>query len=258
MKIAVFSPMSRSGLTAATLLMGYTIAFSQGRTVRLCYTGDNQAIKRYSGTDTMEQDATRTISQVSKLLEAHAIKPADLGDYCVNLGPNIDIMYSWDPSLTEDEVTSLLQFTFAKTETDFTFCDLAYDLDDPSSKAILEECDALVAVTEPSYDSLRMIKDIKESHSWPKDKPCALLISKYHEEIGSVKNLAKIAGFKLRNTCKLHFNPYIVESCNSGTLDTMTQFVLRKDPRVVELNSDLKECTQFFLSLSKSKIKWEG
>ena len=250
--------MSRSGLTASTLLMGYAIAFSQGRTVRLCYTGDNQAIKHYSGTDAIEQDATRTISQVSKLLEAHAIKPADLGDYCTSLGPNIDIMYSWDPSLTEEEVTSLFQFTFAKTETDFTFCDLAYDLDDPSSKAVLEECDAMVAVSEPSMTSLTMIKEWKESHSWPKDKPCVLLMAKYNEEIGSVKNLAKIADFKLRDTCKIHFNPYVVESCNSGTMDTLVQYVLRKDPRVVELNNDLKECIQFFLSLSKSKIKWEG
>ena len=78
MKIAVVSPADRCGATVATLLMGYALAYTQGRTVRLCYTGENHAIKRYVGRDTAERDATRTISQVSKLLEAHAIPPLSL------------------------------------------------------------------------------------------------------------------------------------------------------------------------------------
>lgn len=61
MKIAVVSPAGRSGATVATLLMGYALAYTQGRTVRLCYTGENYAIKRYVGRDTAERDATRTI-----------------------------------------------------------------------------------------------------------------------------------------------------------------------------------------------------
>ena len=128
MKIAVVSPADRCGATVATLMMGYTMAYTQGRTVRLCYTGENRAIKRYVGRDSTDRDVTRTISQVSKLLEAHAIPPEDLGDYCLKMGTNIDLMDSWDSSLTEEEVTSLLVFTFSRNVADYIFCDLAYGI----------------------------------------------------------------------------------------------------------------------------------
>lgn len=258
MKIAVVSPAGRCGATVATLLMGYTMAFTQGRTVRLCYTGENRAIKRYVGRDTTERDATRTISQVSKLLEAHAIPPEALGDYCLKMGPNIDIMDSWDSSLTEEEVTSLLVFTFTRNVADYIFCDLAYDIEDATSQAVLKACDVVVVVSEPSRSSLTIIREMQESEYWPKGKPCMLLVSKFDGDIESLDNMAKMAQFKKRATCKIHYNPFLTKYCNSGQLDTVIPYIVQKDPRVVELNSDLKECTQFFLSLQEAKIKWEG
>ena len=258
MKIAVVSPAGRCGATVATLLMGYALAYTQGRTVRLCYTGDNRAIKRYVGRDTAERDATRTISQVSKLLEAHAIPPEELGDYCLKMGTNIDLMDSWDSALTEEEVTSLLVFTFSRNVADYIFCDLAYDIEDDTSQAVLQACDAVVVVSEPSKASLMAIREMQESEYWPKEKPCMLLVSKYDKDIDSLDNLARLAQFKKRTTCKLHYNPLITKYCNSGQLDTVVPYVLSKDPRVIELNVDLKECTEFFLSLQGAKIKWEG
>lgn len=258
MKIAVVSPADRCGATVATLLMGYTMAYTQGRTVRLCYTGENSAIKRYVGRDSIKRDATRTISQVSKLLEAHAIPPEDLGDYCLKMGTNIDVMDSWDNSLTEEEVTSLLVFTFSRNVADYIFCDLAYDITDSTSQAVLQTCDAMVVVSEPSKSSLTIIQEMQSSDCWPKGKPCMLLIAKYDENIDHLDTLAKLAQFKKRTTCKIHYNPLITKYCNKGQLDTVIPYIMKKDPRVIELNTDLKECTQFFLSLQDAKIKWEG
>lgn len=258
MKIAVVSPAGRCGATVATLLMGYALAYTQGRTVRLCYTGANMAIKRYVGRATTEVDATRSISQVSKLLEAHAISAEDLGDYCIKLGTNIDLMDSWNESLTEDEVTELLVFTFSKNVTDYIFCDLAYDVDDVTSQAVLKVCDAVVVVSEPSKASLEAVQAVQESKNWPKGKPCMLLVSKYDHDIDHLDKMAAMAKFKKRATCKIHYNPLITRCCNLGQLDTVIPYVIRKDPRVVELNIDLKECVQFFLSLQEAKIKWEG
>ena len=231
MKIAVVSPADRCGATVATLMMGYTMAYTQGRTVRLCYTGENRAIKRYVGRDSTDRDVTRTISQVSKLLEAHAIPPEDLGDYCLKMGTNIDLMDSWDSSLTEEEVTS---------------------------QAVLQESDAVVIVSEPSKSCLDRIRIMQESEYWPKDKKCMLLIAKYDKDIDSVDNLAKMAQFTKRTTCKIHYSPLITKYCNSGQLDTVIPYIIQHDPRVIEFNMDMKECIQFFLSIQNAKIKWEG
>lgn len=258
MKIAVVSPADRCGATVATLMMGYTMAYTQGRTVRLCYTGENSAIKRYVGRDSTDRDVTRTISQVSKLLEAHAIPPEDLGDYCLKMGTNIDLMDSWDSSLTEEEVTSLLVFTFSRNVADYIFCDLAYGIEDDTSQAVLQESDAVVIVSEPSKSCLDRIRIMQESEYWPKDKKCMLLIAKYDKDIDSVDNLAKMAQFTKRTTCKIHYNPLITKYCNSGQLDTVIPYIIQHDPRVIEFNMDMKECIQFFLSIQNAKIKWEG
>lgn len=258
MKIAVVSPAGRCGATVATLLMGYTLAYTQGKTVRLCYTGENRAIKRYVGRDSEERDATRTISQVSKLLEAHAIPPEDLGDYCLKMGTNIDLMDSWDSALTEEEVTRLLVFAFSRSTTDYIFCDLAYDISDHTSQAVLQECDMVVIISEPSRASLDMVRITQESSYWPKNKPCMLLVAKWNEEISPIKTLATEAQFKLRHTCKIHYNPLITKYCNSGQLDTVVPYIIQKDPRVVELNNDMKECVQFILGENRAKMKWEG
>ena len=205
MKIAVVSPADRCGATVATLMMGYTMAYTQGRTVRLCYTGENRAIKRYVGRDSTDRDVTRTISQVSKLLEAHAIPP-----------------------------------------------------EDDTSQAVLQESDAVVIVSEPSKSCLDRIRIMQESEYWPKDKKCMLLIAKYDKDIDSVDNLAKMAQFTKRTTCKIHYNPLITKYCNSGQLDTVIPYIIQHDPRVIEFNMDMKECIQFFLSIQNAKIKWEG
>lgn len=54
------------------------------------------------------------------------------------------------------------------------------------------------------------------------------------------------------------YSPLITKYCNSGQLDTIVPYIIQRDPRVIEFNADLKECTQFLLSLQEAKIKWEG
>ena len=141
---------------------------------------------------------------------------------------------------------------------DYIFCDLAYGIEDDTSQAVLQESDAVVIVSEPSKSCLDRIRIMQESEYWPKDKKCMLLIAKYDKDIDSVDNLAKMAQFTKRTTCKIHYNPLITKYCNSGQLDTVIPYIIQHDPRVIEFNMDMKECIQFFLSIQNAKIKWEG
>lgn len=257
-RVAIISTEHRCGATTATLLMSAILAHTQGRTVRICYTGENQALRKYTGEDLDVRDATCTISQVSKLLEAHAIGPEGLGDYCRRIAPGVDVMDSWDESLTEEEMTNLLTYTFSRSTTDFTLCDLAHSIETPVAQEVMQVCDAAIIVTEPSQSALKRVRELQESPYWPKDTHCMLLISKYHELIGSVEKMAREAQFPKRSVCKVHYNPLVTKQCDSGELCKMIPFILKRDPRVIELNNDLRECTQYLMSLASAKIKWEG
>lgn len=258
MKIAVISAADRCGATASTLLIAQALASTQGCSSRICYTGENLALKRYLGKDALEHDATRTISQVSKLLEAKAIAPDALGDYCTPMCDGVDIMDTWDSGLTEEEVVALLTFTFSKSTADYTICDITHHICNPVSQQLLGVCDMVIIVSEPSRSSLMHVRELKENASIPGDVPVMLLVPKYNEEIAAIDTLAKEAQFSKRATCKLHYNPLLVKYCNSGQLDTVIPYILQKDPRVVELNNDLKECIQFILSTQGTRLKWEG
>ena len=194
----------------------------------------------------------------SQTARVTALEDFKAGKTKVLVATNIDLMDSWDSSLTEEEVTSLLVFTFSRNVADYIFCDLAYGIEDDTSQAVLQESDAVVIVSEPSKSCLDRIRIMQESEYWPKDKKCMLLIAKYDKDIDSVDNLAKMAQFTKRTTCKIHYNPLITKYCNSGQLDTVIPYIIQHDPRVIEFNMDMKECIQFFLSIQNAKIKWEG
>lgn len=258
MKVAVVSMADRAGATCATLLIGYAMAYKQVRTTRLCYTGQNSAILKYPGRDDgTGKDRTRSITQVAKLLTSRALKPAELGDYCINLGPNIDLMDSWEESLTEDEMMDILTFCFDRSTTDFTFCDIAYALDDPTTQRMIEVSDAIICVSEMSKASLSAAHEAIEKKKFPEDKPVMLLVNRFDPTINSLKWCANQAGTKLRYTCKIHYNPYITRGCNGTDIEGVARAVMDKDPRVISLHQDLKECTQFLLSLNNEKNRWE-
>lgn len=258
MKVSLLPMEPRGGVTIATWATAMALAYKQSKTVRVCYTGENAAIKRYLGKDELVQDKTRSISQVSKLLQAHAISPEELSNYCIKVGPNLELMDSWSEVLTPDEMDEILSFVYERSATDYTICDLGYGWDDPLTQTVLGLSDVIIVVGNASWSSLARIKeDIEEQEKLFRDKRLMLLVNKYNPAIAPMKWCAAQAGFSLRNTCKIHYNPYIEKGCNIQDLQSVYLSAFEKDPRVVELCQDLKEVTQFLLSINSEKMRWE-
>lgn len=259
MKVAFLPLAPRSGITVSALMTGMALAFKQSKTVRLCYTGTNPAIKRYIGVTEEEADITRSISQVAKLLQAHAISPEELSNYSIKIGPNIDMLDSYSVSLTEDELNEIIQFVYERSTTDFTFCDLCYSWDDELTQLILKMSDVVVFVCEPTWASLSRVVEFNENfrERYAPDAKCILLVNRYDDGVAPLKWCSKTAGMTLRDTCKLHYNPWIIKFTNERKLKNVALGAFEKDPRVCELCQDMKEMTQFLMSLKGEKTKWE-
>lgn len=257
MKIAVISPTHHAGVTTTSLMLAYTIAMTQAAGVCLTYTGVNEDIKQYVGVPETK-DATRSISQVVRLLEANAISPENLSEYSVKLTTNLELMDSASDVITADESSSLLSFVFENIPTDVTICDISSELGDEATQSIFKHCDILVMVVNTSLQSLENARKWKESVYWPKDIPTMLVVNRYDPQIMAISEIAKRVGVKVRDTCKIHYNPLIQQNCNKETLDTVIPYIIAKDPRLIELNMDMKECIQFLFSQMSMKIRWEG
>lgn len=258
MKVAVMPLAQRSGVTCVSLFTAMGLAFKQGKTTRLCFTGDNPAIKRYVGIDSSKVDVTRSISQVSKLLQAHAISPEELTNYSIKIDTNLELLDSFSPALTNEEMNEILSFVYSRSTTDYTICDLAYTWDDPISQAVLAESDVVILVCEPDWASLSRVVDFRDSNKklWEKVQPL-LLVNRYDAAIKPLKLMSKEAGMAVRYTCKLHYNPYIARSCWARDLKSCAIRSYEHDPRVIELAQDVREITQFLLSLNQEKNRWE-
>lgn len=234
------------------------MAYKQQRNVRVCYAGTNNSIKRYLGREEMEQDKTRSISQVSKLLQARAITPDELTNYAMKIGPNLELMDSWSENLTTDEMNEILTFVYSRSSSDVTVCDMGSNISGVTERSLIEQSDVVIFVATPSAPVLENLREMRE-----KDKRLfsgcrqALLVNMYDAGIAPLKWCAQTAGFSLRDTCKLHWNPYITKGCNIQDLQSVILTAYEKDPRVVELYMDMKEVTLFLMSINSEKSRWE-
>lgn len=260
MRIAMLPMSEHVGTTSATLLISMALAYKQSKSVRVCFTGENREVKRFMGRDEDEKDVTRSISQVAKLLQAHAISAEELSNYCVKLGPNLELMDSYAESLTKEETEDILSFVFERSSSDYTLCDLTTSYDDDISRAILKKCDIVVYVCEPSYVTLSRVETFRKSGAYKdlnENASQMLLINHYDPAIMPLKKCAAMAGIPLRSTCKIHYNPYVSKGCINRDLQSVAISAFEKDPRVIELYRDLLECTQFIISRTGEKIRWE-
>lgn len=257
MNISVISPIGHSGTTTVTFLMAQALAHTQTQRVMLTYTGTSRRICEYIGLSVMD-DKTRSISQVVELLESHAIGEDDLYDYSVKIYPNLNIMDTADESITEEDGTKLMSFVFQNIPADITICDVSTEIYDEVTIDLFDKSDILAVVIEPTVQSYKALINWMQSVFWPKKKEVMIIVNRYCEEIDALRNISKQIGVAHLNVCKVHQNPYLVKASNSGEGLTVLPWVLEKDPRVIELNNDLKEICQYIMSKTDSRFKWEG
>lgn len=258
MKIAMVPTDPRAGVTVCTWAAAMGLAYKQGRTVRVCYTGDNPALKRYIGRDSIEQDKTRSISQVSKLLQAHAIAPDELGNYCLKVGPNLELLDSYSEALTPDEVQEIITFVFDRSDSDYTLCDVCDGIGDPLTDSIIGVADVVCLVADTSWSALTRARMLVEANQkLLGDKEIMIIVNRYDPAIMTRKKAAQIAKSSPRHTAKLHWNPYITKGCNIQDLQSVFISCYESDPRVIELKQDIREITQLMLSYNSEKIRWE-
>lgn len=256
MRISVISPTHRSGNSTVTAMLGQSLAHTQGLKVMLTYTGQKRDMCNYMGVETVV-DKTRTISQVVKLLESRAISPEDIYDYSIKVSPNINIFDTVDPTVTEEEAANLTSFVFKNIKADICICDVNTEIFDPITQSMFNLSDIVCIVINPDNTNYNILQAWRESELWPKKAEVMVITNRYDEQIDALRNISKRLGIAHSNVCKLHYNPLLTKYSNTGKLMTVLPFIIARDPQVIEMNTDFKECTQYIISLYGNKFKWE-
>lgn len=256
MRISVISPVPHGGTTTASMFLAQSLAHTQSLSVMLTYTGTNRRLCEYMGVSSMD-DKTRSISQVVKLMESRAIGPEDLYDYSLKLYPNMNIMDTADPTLSDEDNAKLISYVFKNIKSDICICDISDEIYSETTQELFEVSDIVAIVIQPDRYSYDMFRRWRESEYWPKKANIMVIVNNYNEEVAALRDISKQLGIPHVNVCKIHYNPYIMKYSNTGESLTMMPYVVQRDPRVIELNTDFKEMTQYVVSNLGIRFKWE-
>lgn len=257
MKIAIISPLNRSGCSVVTTMLAQCTALTQDLKTVVTYTSRVRSLPAYLNLGAYVQDRTRSISQVVKLLQARAITAEELDDFAIKVAPNFYLMDTVSDSITDDEALLVQKYVYTHIASDITLCDISEALDDKNAQELLEASDAVCVVLNPDNVSIDSFKVWKESDYWPKDKPYFIVINRYEESIIGVRPYAKLCGVTAKNVCKLHYSPFVVKACNENFLADIVPYAYEKDIRVLNIRNDLLELMSWCGNASGRKVRWE-
>lgn len=260
MKISVISPDRRQGGTTISVLLALALAQTQNYTTCLTYTGNNNnSIAGALGIKPSE-DKTRSLTQVIKLLESNAISGDEILDYCTQVPgvPNLQIIDTSSDAITAEDNAKLLKFVIGSLNHQIVITDVTTEIYEDITDTVIENSDLVVMVLTQSREIKEKLRHWESAQIMSKlnRKGLVFIINQYDPYVEAFRDTSK--SLKLRHTrcAKISYNPFIKRTSNIGKLQTILPYILEKDPRVIELNNDLKECLTVVLANLGKRMVW--
>lgn len=260
MRVAVVSTYPNTGNTTVAAMLGTALACTQEVDVALTYTTlKARRLCEYMGV-TPTQDITTNLSQINQLIQADAISPEECKDYLLRVQNHLYILDTSSDTLSEEDRIDMMKKVYSFNVAPITICDISSNKDvmtEPLTQDIIAESDMILLNANPDLKTKKRLDEWREEGLLPMDKPVLLFINMFDERIYSIRDLARINGFKVRNSVKLHRNPFIQKYSNDGKLTSIVTEALKRNLAVLELNQDLKEICEAIMYYAQMRFKWE-
>jgi len=260
MRIAVISPDRKQGCTTVSILLALALSHTQNIPTCLTYTGNsNLSLAGAIGLKPAE-DKTRNLTQVIKLLEANAITGEEIQDYCIKIPgvTNLQLMDTASDTISDEDNTKLLKFVIGNMNHDIVITDVATEIYDDVSRAVIDNSDLIVMVLTQSKDVRERLQYWEAAGILEQlnQKGLVFIFNHFDPYVEAFRDTTKRMGLRHRRCAKISNNAFIRRTANMGKLQTILPYILSKDPRVIELNNDLKECLLVVLANLGRRMSW--
>ncbi len=262
MRICVISPDRRQGNSTVSALLAASLAQTQNYSTCLTFSGShNHSLESMIGLQTVE-DKTRNLSQILRLLESNAISEEDVRDYCVQVPviPNMQFIDTTSETVSEEDSSKLLQYVVSHLSHEIVITDVTTEIYDDVTKMIIEQSDLVVMVLTQSKDVWEKLAFWKQS-GWMEmlnKKGLLYIFNQFDAYVDAFRDTTKKLGLRHNRCAKISYNPFIKRMGNMGKLQSIVPYILDKDPRVIELNHDLKECLMVILANLGRRTAWKS
>lgn len=260
MRISVISPDRRQGGTTVSIMLALALAQTQNYTVCLTYTGNSgNSIAGALGIKP-SGDKTRSLTQVIKLLESNAISGDEILDYCIQVPgvPNLQIIDTSSDAITDEDNAKLLKFVIGSLNHQIVITDVTTEIYEGITETIIGNSDLVVMVLTQSREIKEKLKHWEAAQTMERlnRKGLVFIVNQYDPYVEAFRDTTKSMKLKHTRCAKISYNPFIKRTSNIGKLQTILPYLLDKDPRVIELNNDLKECLAIVLANLGKRMAW--
>lgn len=262
MNIAVMSPhASKNGATTIAALISYELS---NRNKKVCLTHakskSNSLLSFFNISES--DDKTANPTEISKLIIEGGIRKNDIGAYCKSITENLELFTINSNDIEQSSFNEVLDFISTSFPHDYTIFDIdSRDLSSLECRTILKNCDCIVYVFTQNNTELHEFKNEKlKYYRYIHSIPNIVVVNKYNGIIGSMDDVARSIGLKKASKwIKLSYNPYIAWGTNEGKLLTVFEMMKKRDFRLIETDSDIKNLIHSIMSIKQvvraNKIK---
>lgn len=251
MNISVISPkMSGCGTTTVAGLLAFELS-SRNKNVCLTHAkSKSSTIYPYFGFESSTDQTTNPV-QLVNLIKEGGLRKEDIKFYCKEVTERLDL-FSIEPyqkdNISEERINrsqmqTVLNFVTNDFPYDYVVFDMDEDIENENSKIILSKTDCLIIVLPQSIGELRRFYEHKEKIFRIINKlPCLVVVNKYVNMIGSVKEVAMEIGIKNpKKWYTIRYNPWITYCENRGKFIYLGEEIQKRNIDVIDIDSDIKQ-----------------
>lgn len=239
MKIAVLSPIPKSGCSTLAVLLAYAMKSRHSQSVLLCQVRSSLRLNNYLGLE-KSKDISKAIPQIVDLLKVGAIKSSEINEYTLKRG-EVGLLDSATSQLTEERSAEMLSDILNYINDEICIVDLNSDFSNKALENIMNQIDFFVIpVTQDVMDY--KVMEAYKSHPYfdiIDKKGYIYVINKYNPKIAPQKKIVKALESKL-NLCKrMTYTPYFTYLSNKGDLYKAVDLMINQNSDLVRQYSDL-------------------
>jgi len=252
LKISVFSPVhGQTGNTVTSLFLAMSLALTQRKNICLTHTDfSSTIIQETLGLD-LQDDVTRSLSQVFRLLSSGTLLEKELTDYAISIIPGLDLYTTHNVVLESNERSNFIEFLFNRMKSyHHIVIDVDSGLRDKTTELCFSIADTVVITVSQNYHVLKMARELvngDEFKKLTKGKRIVYAVNRFNSEVCRLSDVAKHIGVKTKDIIIIHDNHFISRCYNKGVIEDVMKRALQKDIRVLELYNDIKNACRILL-----------
>lgn len=251
MNIAVMAPhIHGNGVTTITALIASELS---ARNKKVCMThvrSQSESLFPYFCLN--KTDKTNNPKQLVNLIKMGGVEKDSITNYCRSVSEDLDLFSLDTPmddiTLTEDDISKVLEFLSDGTVYDYTIFDVdENNMDKQNVKIIMEKADCIIFVLSQSSTEIRRFNDLRTAfEKKAKGKSIIYVVNKYNTYLGNVASLQAQCGEKknAKNWHILHQNHNIQKCENQGSLKYLSKQIQLRHPDIIEVHGDVVRIVQ--------------